>query len=137
LKKSKAEGIESSFACREYLDLNDLRNIKARLDAYDAMRENVIKKSRDIQKLSKQGIFSLHGGKIIDARSKLVAASDIAREILPLIVEQPSLRSGAYSNSLEEWAEGQLLLHWMDSKTIPGRRELAEYVGQVHDYLLC
>jgi predicted translin family RNA/ssDNA-binding protein len=96
------------------------------------MRESVIKQSRDIQKLSKQAIFSLHGGKTADAQSKLSQASQIAKDVLPLIVEQPCLRSGSYSNSLEEWAEGQLLFHWMDDKTIPGRVVLGEHVGQVN-----
>ena len=105
--------------------------IKARLDAYDVLRETVIKTSRDVQKLSKQAIFSLHGGKIADAQSKLLQASQIAKGILPTILEQPSLRSGSYSNSLEEWAEGQLLFHWMQDKTVPGRAALGEHVGQV------
>ena len=113
------------------MDSADLMLIKARLDAYDVLRETVIKTSRDVQKLSKQAIFSLHGGKIADAQSKLLQASQIAKGILPTILEQPSLRSGSYSNSLEEWAEGQLLFHWMQDKTVPGRAALGEHVGQV------
>lgn len=109
----------------------DLASVKARLDAYDVMRETVIKQSRDIQKLSKQAIFSLHGGKMGDAKSKLASAGVIAKEVLPLIVQEPGLRCGSYSNSLEEWAEGQLLFHWMDDKTLPGRVSLGEHVGQV------
>lgn len=123
--------VEETFANREFVNSADLMLIKARLDAYDLLRETVIKTSRDIQKLSKQAIFSLHGGKTADAQSKLSQASQIAKGILPTILEQPSLRSGSYSNSLEEWAEGQLLFHWMNDKTVPGRAALGEHVGQV------
>lgn len=133
-KKSRSEEVSQDddiFATRVFVDSADLASIKARLDAFDAMRETVIKKSRDVQKLSKQAIFSLHGGKTSDAMNKLMQASDVAKEVLPLIVEQPSLRSGSYSNSLEEWAEGQLLFHWQDDKTIPGRAALGVHIGQV------
>lgn len=123
-------GISEVFSKRDFLDFSDLAEVKARLDAYDAKRENVIKTSRDIQKLSKQAIFSLHGGKKDDAKSKLEKAAEIAAEVLPIIVEHPSLRSGSYSNSLEEWAEGKLLYHWMDAKVILDRKSLNEGIGQ-------
>ena len=126
-----ASSINESFSSRVFIDKSDLANIKIRLDAYDAARENVIKTSRDIQKLSKQAIFSLHAGKVSDAENKLSKASSIAKEILPNIAEHPSLRSGSYSNSLEEWAEGQLLFHWMDDNSVPGRAALRERIGQV------
>lgn len=137
-KKIRADESESStstpeeaFSRREFVNNADLALIKARLDAYDVMRESVIKQSRDVQKLSKQAIFSLHAGKIADAQAKLVSASKTAKDILPLIVQEPGLRSGSYSNSLEEWAEGQLLFHWMEDKTIPSREALGEHIGQV------
>ena len=38
--------------------------IKIRLDTYDKLREGVIKDSRDVQKLSKQAIFSIHRGNL-------------------------------------------------------------------------
>lgn len=126
---------EDDFSGREFVNSTDMASIKARLDAYDAMRESVIKQSRDVQKLAKQAIFSLHGGKITDAQGKLVKASQIAKEILPLIEQEPGLRSGSYSNSLEEWAEGQLLYHWMDDKTVLGREALGVHIGQASHLL--
>jgi len=132
LKRGRTEKctVEESFASVEFVNVADLNDIKSRLDAYDAMRELVIKKCRDIQKSSKQAIFSLQGGKTEDARSKLVTARDVAKELLPIIVEQPSLRSGSYSNSLEEWAEGVLLLQWIEDRTVPSRHVMREYMGQ-------
>jgi predicted translin family RNA/ssDNA-binding protein len=47
----------------------------------------VIKKARDVQKLSKQAIFSLQGGRCDEAANKLMKARDVALEIYPIVSE--------------------------------------------------
>jgi predicted translin family RNA/ssDNA-binding protein len=44
---------------------------RERMETYDKLREDVIKQSRDIQKLSKQAIYSVHRGALQDSRTKL------------------------------------------------------------------
>lgn len=61
--------------------------IKTRLNNYDQQRETVIKKSRDIQKFSKQAIFSLHGKRFKEAKDKLNTGKIIAEEIKPILSE--------------------------------------------------
>jgi predicted translin family RNA/ssDNA-binding protein len=56
-----------------------------------------------------------------------------------VVKEHPTLRSGAFSNSLEEWAEGELTLEWVENKRIKTMAELrvvniAEYVGALSDF---
>eukprot|EP00606_Chrysophyceae_sp_TOSAG23-5_P000767 GSChrysophyteH2.ASY1.ANO1.1343.1 assembled CDS len=113
--------------------------IRARMDAYDKLREQVIKDSRDVQKLAKQAIFSVHRGNLKMSRTQLDDALNKANAILALIVESPTLRNGAFSNSLEEWAEGILTLEWAVSKRVVPKEELkicntAEYVGALSDF---
>jgi predicted translin family RNA/ssDNA-binding protein len=53
--------------------------------------------------------------------------------------QQPTLRHGGFSNSLEEWAEGAITLEWAAHKRIPSREELRlvnanEYVGALADF---
>lgn len=62
--------------------------IRGRLDHIDQLREEVIKRSRDVQKLSKQAIFSLHRGQIEDAAKKLDMCRQIAVEILGAAVTE-------------------------------------------------
>lgn len=117
----------------------EIDDIRARMDAYDKLREQVIKDSRDVQKLAKQAIFSVHRGNLKMSRTQLDDALNKANAILALIVESPTLRNGAFSNSLEEWAEGILTLEWAVSKRVVPKEELkicntAEYVGALSDF---
>jgi predicted translin family RNA/ssDNA-binding protein len=119
----------------------DMNNVKQRMNDYDILRELVIKRSRDIQKLSKQSIFSIHANDYVDANTKLDSASVIAQELLVHINVNKSLRPGTYSNAMEEWAEGKLFLVWKQTKHILTREELRaivpitvmEYIGAISD----
>ncbi len=101
------------------IDKEGFDNIRKRMDAYDKRREEVIKISRDIQKLSKQAIFSVHRGDLSDATKKLDDAKKIAVEkVFPIIDELPTLRFGSFTASLEEWAEGALFVAWVKDNQI-------------------
>ena len=70
-----------------FYDVEDFNLIKKRLNEVDQKRELVIKKSRDIQKLSKQAIFSLHGKRFQEAKAKLQNGKEIAEEIKNIILD--------------------------------------------------
>ena len=72
------------------------------MHAYDELRESIIKQSRDVQKLSKQAIFSLHRGNHEEAGKRLDQAATAAQHILPLIEREPTLRGGSFSSAMEE-----------------------------------
>jgi hypothetical protein len=55
----------------ELLCATDFDAMRSRLEHFDALREDMIKKTRDIQKQSKQAIFSLHRSQEGDATAKL------------------------------------------------------------------
>lgn len=67
------------------VQVEDFNNIRVRMDSYDKERETVIKMSRDIQKLSKQSIFSVHRGNLQDAEQKTSDAKKIVDTLLKTI----------------------------------------------------
>jgi predicted translin family RNA/ssDNA-binding protein len=110
------------------------------MDAVDKLREDLIKSSRDVQKLSKQAIFAVHRGNLDESKQKLDQAHKIiAESILARMAGSPSLRQGAISNCIEEWAEGVLFLEWMRTRNVVSKESLviandAEYVGGLSDF---
>lgn len=123
----------------DMLDTSDFERIDAQLRAYDEKREQVIKRSRDIQKLSKQAIFSLHRGASAEAESRIAAAKKAAEELLPLIRDNPTLRPGSYSNAIEEYAEAVAFRCYLtDGRLIRQAEvelaEVEEYLGGVLDF---
>ena len=56
-KKLKVESVN-------LLDIEAIDAIRGRMEAYDKLREDMIKQSRDVQKLSKQAIFAVHRGNL-------------------------------------------------------------------------
>jgi predicted translin family RNA/ssDNA-binding protein len=78
------------------LDVAEFDAIRKRLDEVDAKREDLIKKSRDVQKLSKQAIFSIQRGNLTDADEKLRSAKGIASNLFDAIVSKVLLRMSSY-----------------------------------------
>lgn len=109
--------------------------IKSRLDTYDKLREGVIKDSRDVQKLSKQAIFSIHRGNLKGAAAQLDEALEKAKVIMEVVAGHPSLRNGAFSNSLEEYGEGAITLGWARSQQVLTREEVGDGIMNTHEYV--
>jgi hypothetical protein len=77
----------STFDSHPFFCADEMDAVKERLNEYDRQREAVIKKTRDIQKHSKQAIFSLHGKRFSEGREKLLSAKRIADEIRATVSE--------------------------------------------------
>jgi predicted translin family RNA/ssDNA-binding protein len=69
-----------------YIDTEGIDAIRKRMDEVDAKREDLIKKSRDVQKLAKQAIFSIQRGNLNDAGDKLRVSKGIASGLIESIV---------------------------------------------------
>jgi len=121
------------------LDADELAAIKERMDKYDEKRENVIKKSRDIQKAAKQAIFSLHRGDNSKADKLMETCEKVAAELAPVLADESSLRYGSYSNGMEEYAEARLFSTWLrENSRIAHLDEMPiikeeEYIGGLCD----
>ena len=122
-----------------YIDLQDFNALVSELTEYDQQRETVIKSSRDVLKLSKQAIYAIHRGDTDDAQIKIKSAEQAAHELLPLIVESPTLRQGAFSSAIEEYAEAVIFLIYTLQARVATRAEITladaeEYLGGVLDF---
>ena len=139
------EAMDKDLVDHHALNEENFREMQTRMSQYDAKREEVIKSSRDIQKLSKQSVYGLHrGGKAMaGALSNLEKAKDQAIALGEVLEGEPSLRAGSYANALEEWVEGRIYGEWLkDSSTIVSigdlRKEIHvtadEYLGGLGDF---
>ena len=70
-----------------YLDSTEIDDIRARLDRYDQLREQVIKESRDIQKLAKQAVYAVIRQQLGEAHKKLDLAENLAKKIFQIVNE--------------------------------------------------
>lgn len=93
---------------------DEIAAIKLRMDHRDALRERLIKACRDGQKSAKQSIFALHRGDTTRA-SKLLRDVETLynNDLLTILKEEPSLRSGSLSGVLEEYVEGIMFYTWL------------------------
>jgi len=120
------------------IDEAEWERINEEMQAYDKKREDIIKRSRDIQKNSKQAIFSLHRGDLERANKQIADALALAQELEPTIRENPTLRNGSYANALEEWAEAVLFRTYLEEKRLARMSEMPllnsdDYLGGVLD----
>ena len=125
-----------SACCRDW------ERIKTELSAYDDARETVIKRSREIGKAGKQAIYCLHRGQQKEAAARLAAAEAVAAELAPILEANPTLRTGSYTNAVEEYAEARVFLGFLSEKRLASVAELSdklalsteEYLGGVLDF---
>ena len=132
------------------LSLDDLEKVRLKMVASDEKREQVIKRCRDVQKLSKQAIFSIHRNEKEKARNQLSTAMAKAHAISSEFdfINEPELRSGSFQNAMEEWVEGRLFEAWLESDgrhiltpgelqaelTPPLKMTSEEYLGGLVDF---
>ncbi len=116
----------------------DFTAMRERLAAYDAARDTIIKRSRDITKASKQAIYALHRDAREEAAQHLADAKTAINELLPAIRADPTLRTGGFSGGMEEYVEARLFLAFLEhgtllpSSAIPDA-DAEEYLGGIAD----
>ena len=99
--------------------LAEIDGIRTRNETYDKLREQVIKRTRDVQKLSKNAVYSLHRADLAKATAQLTEARAKAVSIYTdAIAAQPNLRSGSFANAMEEYAEARLYEGWLANRRI-------------------
>lgn len=114
--------------------------MRSQMIAEDELRETLIKRSREVLKLSKNSIYSLHRGQVAVATAQVAQAKELAkRDLLPLIVSNPQLRHGALSAALEEYAEAAVFAGFLAHGRVPTMAEVEivtkeEYLGGVMDF---
>ena len=106
----------------------------------DEQRENLIKRSRDVLKCSKQAIYALQRSDPAKAADLIAQGKAGALELIAATASLPHLRAGgALSAALEEWAEAAIFAVFLKEQRIPTMAELEivnrdEYLGGVMDF---
>ena len=105
----------------------------------DEQREQLIKKSRDVLKCSKQAIYALQRSDPAKADALIAEGKQGAKVLIAATVALPHLRFGALSSALEEWAEAAIFSVFLKEQRIPTMAELEivnrdEYLGGVMDF---
>lgn len=112
------------------LDLALLGAIKKRYDLFDSMREQTIKRSRDVLKGAKNAIFALQRKDFRKADAALAQCTKDACGIhKDLVGKAPSLRGGGFSAALEEFVEALAYRAFSKDLKLLSRSELQEASG--------
>ncbi len=88
--------------------------LRKELQAYDSEREKLIKKSRDVLKLSKQIIYAVHRDEISEA-AKLIAQIEKEKQKLDSLAQHSAKMSGegSYKVAVQEYVEALLYYHFV------------------------
>lgn len=116
------------------LNKKEFNQIRQELVKYDKQREEIIKKSREILKLSKRLIYSVH-------RANLKEADSLAREVKQkkAIIDKTAKKhnhlayEGSYSDAMQEYAEAMCYYSFIKENKIPSRKSVGV---STNDYLL-
>jgi len=114
--------------------LKGFNEIGKKLSSYDSKREELIKKARELLKISKQVIYSVHRGNIKEASSNVNKAKKIKKELDKIASFDPKLIfEGSYSDACQEYVEAMCYYGFVKTGKIPGFKDL----GVNHeDYLM-
>ncbi|ETV80884.1 hypothetical protein, variant 1 [Aphanomyces astaci] len=139
LNHSITRGTEMTDKYTALIDQASFQHMSAEMNAFDDKREVIIRQSRDILKASKQAIFSMHRGALDDATAKLAEADRVISQLAPLIEVDRSLRTGSFAAAMEEYAEAQCFLHFLEHGTLMSIDKLhsverEEYLSGVVDF---
>lgn len=105
-----------------------------KLASYDSKREELIKKARELLKLSKQVIYSSHRGDVKEASDNLSSANKVKKELDKIAgFDKKLLFEGSYSEACQEYTEAVCYHDFVKLGKIPGFKELdVDY----EDYLM-
>jgi predicted translin family RNA/ssDNA-binding protein len=114
--------------------MKGFNDIKKKLDSYDSKREELIKKSRELLKISKQIIYSIHRGNKKEVSVSVSKAKKIKKELDKIASFDKKLGfEGSYSDACQEYVEAMCYYGFNKDGKIPGFKEL----GVDHeDYLM-
>lgn len=107
------------------LDKKLFEQMRSEIELFDSQREELIKTSRDVLKLSKGAIYSLHRNDTKTAQKQLKDAEVIISKLNALIKKDVHLASvGAYDEALEEFVEAKCYFEFVANNRIPSSKEL-------------
>jgi predicted translin family RNA/ssDNA-binding protein len=114
--------------------LKEFDEIRKKLEMYDSKREELIKKARDLLKLSKQVIYSVYREDLKEASELAEKSSKIKKELDKIAdFDKKLLFEGSYSEACQEYTEAMAYFSFVKDRKLPKASELAV---DVEDYLM-
>lgn len=94
--------------------------LQEKIHAYDSAREELIKKSRDVLKLSKLVIYAVHRDELAEA-AKLLGQMEKEKQALDKIAShsQRMFSEGSYRIAIQEYVEASLYYHFVKEGKLP------------------
>jgi predicted translin family RNA/ssDNA-binding protein len=114
--------------------LKEFEELRKQLEAYDGKREELIKKARDVLKISKQAIYAVFRGNMEQA-STLIEQANSAKKALDSIAafDKKLLFEGSYSEACQEYTEAVAYYGFMKNGKLPSFMDIKV---SVEDYLM-
>ena len=113
--------------------LRGFKEIREKLNKYDKKREELIKKARDLLKISKLVIYSIHRDNLKEVSNNIKTAKKCKIELDKIAAfDKKLIYEGSYSDACQEYAEAMTYYGFLKGK-IPGFNELKIDHG---DYLM-
>ena len=101
------------------LNKNDFKEMREEFNSFDNNREIVIKKSRDVLKLSKQVIYSVHRGDMKESLNLVKKIKSEKDKVEEMVSRSSKLESiGAYRVAIGEYVEALLYYNCIKNKKI-------------------
>ncbi|MGC8573083.1 MAG: haloacid dehalogenase [Caldisphaera sp.] len=125
-----------------------IKSIELYLKNLDSIREELVKMSRDVIRLSGWSITEAHKGNINNALNYLDECERKSNELMKLAISVPELTySGLLYNAISEYVEAKIFLNIITNKEIPIYKEinvppipylqgLGDVVGELRRYAL-
>ena len=88
--------------------------LQKEIQSYDAERENLIKKSRDVLKLSKQVIYAVHRDEMKNAAELVKQIQQQKKELDKITTHSTKMETeGSYKIAVQEYVEAMLYYHFV------------------------
>ncbi|MBT7902447.1 hypothetical protein HN587_01190 [Candidatus Woesearchaeota archaeon] len=106
------------------LDKKDLSKIKAQIEKFEKNRDIAISQGRDIVKMSKKVIYSVHRNNLSIAKKDIAVMTKKLKN-LNNAIKLPQLKyAGSYKVAIQEYVEAVCFYEYVKNKRIPTNSEL-------------
>ncbi|MBW2995071.1 hypothetical protein KY312_01860 [Candidatus Woesearchaeota archaeon] len=102
----------------------DFQEMRNKIEKYDEKREELIKESRDVLKLSKQIVYSIHRNELVIAEKNVKVIKELTKKLADKVKKDPKLDIGSFKTAVQEFVEAVCYYYYVKSKKLPTHKEL-------------
>ena len=107
------------------LNIKEFQSMKSDIQKFDSIRELLIKKSRDVLKLSKQIIYAVHRSDIVTADKFVKHINKELKDLNSYVKKNPKMyHQGSYKVAIQEYVEALLFYGYVKENKIYTKDEL-------------